>query len=74
MIKEVRRNIQIQNKILSSFGTKALKHYDEAKDIDVKVKISKSKFFNPLIDYNTDIPNCPLKIINKRKFYSNKIY
>ena len=52
IIKEVRRDVELKRKILFSFGTKALKHYDEIKNFRVKTKINKSKFFDPLSDYS----------------------
>lgn len=52
IIKEVRKDVELKRKILFSFGTKALKHYDEVKNIRVKTKINKSKFFDPLSDYS----------------------
>ena len=52
IIKEVRKDVELKRKILFSFGTKALKHYDEVKNIRVKTKINKSKFFDPLSDFS----------------------
>jgi len=57
IIKEVRKDVELKRKILFSFGTKALKHYDEVKNIRVKSKINKSKFFNPLSDFSINYSN-----------------
>lgn len=73
MIKEVRRNILIRDKIISSFGTKAINHYDDTKNIDIRIKIDKSKLFNPLIDYNSNLHNCYGKINNRHKNNSHKV-
>ena len=52
IIKEVRKDVELKRRILFSFGTKALKHYDEVKNLRVKTKINKNKFFNPLSDFS----------------------
>ena len=52
IIKEVRKDVELKRKILFSFGTKALKHYDEVKNIRVKTKINKNKFFDPISEYS----------------------
>jgi hypothetical protein len=48
----VRKDVELKRKILFSFGTKALKHYDEVKNIRVKTKINKNKFFDPISEYS----------------------
>ena len=47
-VNEVHRNIEIKKKIVNSFGLRAVNHYDDTKNYDVKIKIDKSKFLNPL--------------------------
>ena len=47
IISEVRRNAQINQEILYSFGNKALNHIDEIKKINVGTKLDKSFFYEP---------------------------
>lgn len=47
IISEVRRNAQLSQEILYSFGTKVLNHIDEIKKLNVTSKLDKSKFFLP---------------------------
>jgi len=48
--KEIKKDMEIKKKILNAFGTKALYHLDEIKNINVPVKMEKSKFFNQMSD------------------------
>ena len=52
IIKETRRNIEINRQILDNFGMNALNHYNETQKINYKVKIKKSKFLQPLLNDN----------------------
>ena len=45
IISEVKRNAQINQEILYSFGTKALNHLNEVFKVNVTTKMDKSKFF-----------------------------
>ena len=67
IIKEVRKEIDLKKKILFTFGAKAIKHYKDFKNIRVKTKLDKNKFFNPLSNYNLSEPKT-----EKRKYYSKK--
>ena len=82
IISEVRRNAQLNQEILYSFGTKALNHIDEIQRLNVTTKIDKSKFFESdnlyqLTDFNNK-KNKSLKtryndkIINLPKIYLKK--
>ena len=51
IISEVRRNAQINQEILYSFGTKALNHLGEIRKINVTTKIDKTKFLG-IDEYN----------------------
>ena len=73
IVKEVKRNIQIKKDLLSSFGLKALNHYDEPKNNNIRMKFDKSKFFNPLIDYNKNIPNSSRESNFSQNYKSLKI-
>ena len=57
----------MKDKIVNSFGLRAVNHYDESKNLNVKVKIDKSKFFNPLKVYVSDEP----KKLNNRSYGNN---
>ena len=65
IINEVKRNAQINQEILYSFGTKSLNHLNEVFKINVNTKMDKSKFFG----LNDDDNN---KKFKKLKFLSNK--
>ena len=75
IVKEVKRNILVKNKMISAFGLRALNHYDDAKNVDIKMKmkIDKYKFFNPLIDSNSKIPNSSRESYFSEKYKSLKI-
>ena len=66
-VKEVHRNIEIKDKIVNSFGLRAVNHYDESKNLDVKAKIDKYKFFNPL---KANVSN-ESKKLNNRSYGNN---
>ena len=73
IIKEVKRNIQIKKELLSSFGLKAINHYDEPKKINIRMKLDKFKFYNPLIDFNKNIPNSSRESNFSQNYKSLKI-
>ena len=73
IVKEVRKDIEIKRRILFSFGTKAIKHYDDFKNIRLKTKLDKNKFFNPLSDYCLKGPNTERKKYFSKRFNSQKI-
>jgi hypothetical protein len=49
--KEIKKDLEIKKRILNAFGTKALYHLDEIKNINVPIKMEKSKFFNHMKDF-----------------------
>ena len=65
IISEVKRNAQINQEILYSFGTKSLNHLNEVFKINVNTKMDKNKFFG----INDDDNN---KKFKKLKFLSDK--
>ena len=73
IIKEVRKDVELKRKILFSFGTKAIKHYDEVKNIRVKTKINKSKFFDPLSDSSMNYSKTLLHGETNERKYVDKI-
>ena len=73
IIKEVRKDVELKRKILFSFGTKAIKHYDEVKNIRVKTKINKSKFFDPLSDSSMNYSKTLLHGETNERRYADKI-
>ena len=73
IIKEVRKDVELKRKILFSFGTKALKHYDEVKNIKVKSKMNKSKFFDPISDYNMNFSKTLVNEDTNGRRYADKI-
>ena len=73
IIKEVRKDVELKRKILFSFGTKALKHYDEVKNLRVKTKINKSKFFDPLSDFSMNYSKTLLVGDTNRRRYVDRI-
>ena len=73
IIKEVRKDVELKRKILFSFGTKALKHYDEIKNLKVKTKINKSKFFDPLSDYSMNFSKTLVDGDNNERKYVDRI-
>ena len=73
IIKEVRKDVELKRKILFSFGTKAIKHYDEVKNIRVKTKINKSKFFDPLSDSSMNYSKTLLHGETNERRYVDKI-
>ena len=62
IISEVRRNAQINQEILYSFGTKALNHLNEVIKVNITSKIDKNKFLG-INEYK----NKPIKKIKLRK-------
>lgn len=71
IVREVRRDVELKRKILFSFGTKALKHYDQTQKLKIKTKINKNKLFTELTtneDYILDTPD------NSRNRRSNLKY
>ncbi len=73
IVKEVRSNIELKKKLISSFGIKALNHYEDSKNMNIKIKIEKSKLFNPLFDYNSNKFNISKKGNSHQKYNSHKI-
>lgn len=82
--KEIKKDMEIKKKILYAFGTKALYHFDEIKNINVPIKMEKSKFFNHMSDFQennnsvTDQQNHEIKRSlnggkNKHIYNSHKI-
>ena len=70
IISEVRRNAQINQEILYSFGTKALNHINEVIKVNVSSKMDKNKFLG-INDYkNKSIKKIKLKK-EKNYFYNN---
>ena len=70
IISEVRRNAQINQEILYSFGTKALNHINEVIKVNVSSKMDKNKFLG-INDYkNKSIIKIKLKK-EKNYFYNN---
>ena len=65
IISEVKRNAQINQEILYSFGTKSLNHLNEVFKINVNTKMDKNKFFG----INDDDNN---KKFKKLKFHNDK--
>ena len=49
--KEIKKDMEIKKRVLNTFGTKALYHLDEIKNINVPIKMEKSKFFNHMSDF-----------------------
>ena len=79
IISEVKRNAQINQEILYSFGTKALNHLNEVFKVNVSTKMDKSKFFEINIDDNTSKKkfkklkyNSEKRHINKNELKNNK--
>ena len=70
IVNEVHRNIEIKKKIINSFGLRAVNHYDDTKNYDVKIKIGKSKFFNPLKINTSNEPKI-LKTYDNSSYTSN---
>ena len=66
IINEVKRNAQINQEILYSFGTKSLNHLNEVFKINVNTKMDKNKFFG----INNDDDNN--KKFKKLKFQSEQ--
>ena len=66
IISEVKRNAQINQEILYSFGTKSLNHLNEVFKINVNTKMDKNKFFG----INNDDDNG--KKFKKLKFQSEQ--
>jgi hypothetical protein len=66
IISEVKRNAQINQEILYSFGTKSLNHLNEVFKINVNTKMDKNKFFG----INNDDDNN--KKFKKLKFQSEQ--
>lgn len=73
IVKEVRSNIELKKKLISSFGIKALNHYEDSKNMNIKIKLEKSKLFNPLFDYNSNKFNISKKGNSHQKYNSHKI-
>lgn len=82
--KEIKKDMEIKKKILYAFGTKALYHLNEIKNINIPIKIEKSKFFNHMkdlqqnnnsvsdhqsLDIKKSLNNCK----NKNTYNSHKI-
>ena len=65
IISEVKRNAQINQEILYSFGTKSLNHLNEVFKINVNTKMDKNKFFG-IIDGDNN------KKFKKLKFHNDK--
>ena len=61
IISEVRRNAQINQEILYSFGTKALNHLGEVRKINVSTKIDKSKFLG-IDEYKKKMKDIKLQV------------
>ena len=81
IISEVKRNAQINQEILYSFGTKALNHLNEVFKVNVSTKMDKSKFFGINIDDNTSKKkfkklkyNSEKRHINKNELKNNKLF
>ena len=66
IINEVKRNAQINQEILYSFGTKSLNHLNEVFKINVNTKMDKNKFFGINNDDDND------KKFKKLKFQSEQ--
>ena len=66
IISEVKRNAQINQEILYSFGTKSLNHLNEVFKINVNTKMDKNKFFGINNDDDND------KKFKKLKFQSEQ--
>ena len=79
IIREVRRNIELQRKILFRYGTKAIKHYDDLQKYKIKTKLDKKSLFNPLSDLNLSDNHKTANLSNvknvkkRKKFISHKI-
>ena len=73
IVNEVRKNIKIKNNILNSFGKKALNHFSEANKYNLKIKLDKTKLFNPLFEYNSNISKYSINKNNSKKYNSYKI-
>ena len=67
LVTEVRRHINIKNQILNSFGTKALNHYEETKNLEFKMKLDKKKL---LFDYSR---NAQKTFMKNKNYNSQKI-
>ena len=74
IINEVRKNIKFKNNLLNSFGKNALNHYsyDEPNN-NIKIKLDKTKLFNPLFEYNSNISKYSGNKKNSKKYNSFKI-
>ena len=66
IISEVKRNAQINQEILYSFGTKSLNHLNEVFKINVNTKMDKNKFFG-IIDGDNNKKFKKLKFQNDKK-------
>ena len=75
IIKEVKKNIKIKLDLLSSFGNSAIYHCTKPNNSKIKIKLSKSKFFNPLLDYTNSnySKSSRNRKKNNEKYNSHKI-
>ena len=70
---EVKRNAQIDQEILYSFGTKALNHLNEVRKVNVVTKMDKSRFLG-IDDYKTSFnKKLRFKSLKNQLFQSTKI-
>ena len=73
IISEARRNAQINQEILYSFGTKALNHLNEVFKVNVTTKLDKNLFFGSnagasnLKNKRTSFPSVNNQILNRSK-------
>ena len=70
---EVKRNAQIDQEILYSFGTKALNHLNEVRKVNVVTKMDKSRFLG-IDDYKTSFnQKLRFRSLKNQLFQSTKI-
>ena len=76
IISEVKRNAQINQEILYSFGTKSLNHLNEVFKINVNTKMDKNKFFgiNNDDDYNKKFKKLKFQSEQKKLTKNNSRY
>ena len=71
---EVKRNAQIDQEILYSFGTKALNHLNEVRKVNVVTKMDKSRFLG-IDDYKTSFnQKLRFRSLKNQLFQSTKIH
>ena len=73
IVNEVQKDIKLKDKLISTFGMKALNHYSETKNMKIKIKLEKSKLFNPLFECDSSKFNIFKKGYTPQKFNSHKI-